>query len=125
MSEQPGLSEQYRTASPWPVFVALGLVLSEVGVFIGGPILPVGVGGVLLLEGSVVGILRESGYADHLWTTALAVGAVVTALGAVLVVYGDPGSALHVYQRGLALAGAGVLAALGALGLALYEHGYL
>ncbi|WP_254278961.1 DUF7541 family protein [Haloarcula marina] len=78
MEEQPGLSDQYRTASPWPVFVALGLALSEVGIFIG--LFPVAVFGLVLFGGSIAGILTESGYTDRPWPTLLAVGGILASL---------------------------------------------
>ena len=84
MEEQPGLSDQYRTASPWPVFVALGLALSEVGVFIG--LFPVAVFGLILFGGSVAGILTESGYAERPWPTLLGVGSVLAVIAAALAV---------------------------------------
>lgn len=119
MEEQPGLSERYVTASPWPLFVALGLVLTETGVFLGGAALPIGVGGVLLLEASIVGIMRESGYARTLWSTSLGVGAIAGVAGTVLLLF-TPYTA-----RALTLAGGGLIAVLGAVGLSLYESGYL
>ena len=82
MEEQPGLSDQYRTASPWPVFVALGLALSEVGVFIG--LFPVAVFGLILFGGSVAGILTESGYAERPWPPLLGVGSVLAVPAAAL-----------------------------------------
>ncbi|GGM73011.1 hypothetical protein J2752_002448 [Halarchaeum rubridurum] len=118
MEEQPGLSEQYTRASPWPVFVALGLVLTEFGVFLGNYLLPVGVGGVLLLETSVVGILRESGYVDSLWPASLGVGLLVGGVGVALLTVGR-------FNRGVALAGAGGIAVLAAVGFFCYERGYL
>ncbi|MDS0282943.1 DUF7541 family protein [Haloarcula onubensis] len=84
MEEQPGLSDQYRTASPWPVFVALGLVLSEIGVFIG--LFPVAVFGLILFGGSIAGILTESGYVTRPWPTLVGVGAVLAAAAAGLAV---------------------------------------
>jgi len=75
MEEQPGLSDQYRTASPWPVFVALGLALSEIGVFIG--LFPVAVFGLILFGGSIAGILTESGYVTRPWPTLVGVGVVL------------------------------------------------
>lgn len=84
MEEQPGLSDQYRTASPWPVFVALGLALSEVGVFIG--LFPVAVFGLILFGGSIAGILTESGYVERPWPTLLGVGAVLAAIAALIAV---------------------------------------
>ncbi len=101
------------------MFVALGLVLSEFGVFLGNYLLPVGVGGVLLLEASVVGILRESGYVESMWPASLGVGALVGALGVVLLVFTTR------LNRGVSLAGAGALAVLAAIGLFCYENGYL
>jgi len=84
MEEQPGLSDQYRTASPWPVFVALGLALSEIGVFIG--LFPVAVFGLILFGGSIAGILTESGYVTRPWPTLLAVGGILAALATLLAV---------------------------------------
>ncbi|GAA0300141.1 DUF7541 family protein [Halarchaeum salinum] len=119
MEEQSGLSEQYRRASPWPVFVALGLVLTEFGVFLGKYLLPVGIGGVLLLETSVVGILRESGYVDSLWPASLGMGALVSGVGVALLVFTTR------LNRGIALAGAGGIAILAAIAFFCYERGYL
>ncbi|UPM43763.1 DUF7541 family protein [Halocatena salina] len=83
MDDQPGLSDQYRMSSPWPVFVALGLVLSELGVLFG--IIPLSVGGLLLFTGSVAGILTESGYTPDLWRVMSILGTVLAVLGAILV----------------------------------------
>lgn len=88
MVEEPGLSDQYPTASPWPVFVALGLVLSEIGVFIG--LFPVAVFGLILFGGSVAGILTESGYAERPWPTLLGVGVALTVLAALFAVWQLP-----------------------------------
>lgn len=115
MDEQAGLSDQYRTASPWPLFVALGLALSEVGVFLG--LFPVAVGGILLLGGSVAGILRESGYVAEPWGALVYLGALFAVAGAVVVwtqldggslaaVLDQPGGAVG---RGLAVTIAGVM----------------
>lgn len=84
MEEEPGLSSQYRRASPWPLIVVLGFVFSELGIVFGVP--PVSVGGLLLLSGSVVGILRESGYAQTLWGPGVVMGLLFTSLGALLYV---------------------------------------
>ena len=84
MEEQPGLSDQYRTASPWPVFVAMGLVLSEIGVFIG--LFPVAVFGLILFGGSIAGILTESGYVARPWPTLAGVGVVLAVIAAGLAV---------------------------------------
>ena len=127
MNEKPGVSDRYRMASPWPLFVALGFALSEVGIVLG--VFPIAVGGVLLFGGSVAGILTESGYASHLWKTAMAVGGGLLVVALVLAIIqgqfeaaavssaietpNEPGYRL--LSRGVAIAVAGVL--LGALGL--------
>ena len=97
MNEEPGLSDQYRMASPWPMFVALGLAISEVGIFIG--IFALAVGGLLLFGGSVAGILKESGYVDQLWSSLLGFGVALTVAGGGLVAWQvgvDPGTMLEV-----------------------------
>lgn len=83
MEEQPGLSDEYRMASPWPLFVALGFAVLEVGVFMG--VFPVAVGGVLLFGASVTGILRESGYVARTWRLLAAIGVGFGLLGVGLV----------------------------------------
>lgn len=79
MDEQPGLSDQYSRASPWPVFVALGLALSEVGIVMA--LFPLAVGGLLLFAGSVTGILQESGYVESPWPLLSGFGVILLALG--------------------------------------------
>jgi len=66
-------------ASPWPLFVALGLAVGELGVFMG--LYPVAVAGLLLFIGSVTGIVQEAGYSER-------PSRLLGALGAVLVVVG-------------------------------------
>jgi len=117
MEEQPGLSDQYRTASPWPLLVAMGFALAEVGVFLG--IFPIAVGGVLLLGGSVAGILGESGYARRPWRTLSLLGVGFVALGGVLVATQASGLSVDILEivadpngvvgRGLAIAVGGVM----------------
>lgn len=123
MEEQPGLSDQYRTASPWPVFVALGLALSEVGVFIG--LFPVAVFGLILFGGAIAGILTESGYVSRPWPTLLGVGGVLALLAAGIAVYQLPAAELVVsnigdgplFTRLVAVAAAGlILVAMGGAG---------
>ncbi|MEF8826310.1 MAG: cox cluster protein [Halapricum sp.] len=119
MSERAGVSERYPTASPWPLFVALGFALSEIGLFLG--LFPVAVGGVLLLGGSVAGILTESAYVAHLWRTTAYVGIALVVVGAGLVALGgsfgtefalaaieEPNASGHrLPSRGLAIGAAG------------------
>lgn len=123
MEEQPGLSDQYRTASPWPVFVALGLVLSEIGVFIG--LFPVAVFGLILFGGSIAGILTESGYVTRPWPTLVAVGAVLALIAVGLAVAYLPIGDITVanigegpvFTRLVAVASAGVvMVAMGGVG---------
>jgi hypothetical protein len=91
MDEQPGLSEQYRRASAWPLFVALGLPLAEIGVLFG--LVPVAVGGLLLFVGSIAGITQESGYVEQPWNLLAGLGGVLLVLGAVLALSQIPFSA--------------------------------
>lgn len=104
-----------RTTSPWPVLVALGIALSEVGVVMGGSWLPVAIGGIVLLEGSVVGVLRESGYVESAWTPALVVGAGFSLVGGLMVWL------TSVDVRGTAIAAAGGTAVVASVGLWLHE----
>lgn len=102
--------------SPWPVFVALGIALSELGVLMGGPMIPVAVGGIVLLEASIVGVLRESGYVSTLWPTAIGVGAVFLGAGLVLV------ALTGIDVRGTAIALAGGVAVVAGIGLWVAER---
>ncbi len=117
---EPGLSEQYRKASPWPLFVALGFVLSEVGVVLG--YFSVTVVGILLFGGTVGAILQESGYVAQSWRAIVSIGALFALLGAVVVaawgetlaVTGllDPANGFAYRGFAVAIAGA-ILAAVG------------
>lgn len=114
MNEEPGLSDQYRRASPWPMFVALGLALSEVGVFIG--LFPVAVFGLLLFGGSIAGILTESGYTQRPWSALIGLGAILAIAGAGIIIWQVPLDTISletfgqngVLSRSLAVVGAGL-----------------
>jgi hypothetical protein len=106
MDETPGLSDQYRTASPWPLFVALGIPISELGLLFG--VFALAVGGLLLFCGSVAGLLQEAGYVDAPWRALGVMAAVLLVAGAGLVV-GVPGFV----TRGAAVAVAGGLLLVG------------
>lgn len=82
MSEQRATAGEYRRTSPWPVLVALGLALSELGVFLG--LFPVAVVGLVLFGASVAGALAATGYLDRPLAGAAAIGTllVLSALGA-------------------------------------------
>jgi len=107
MEEQPGLSDEYRKASPWPVFVAFGLAIFEVGIV--WPLFPVSVGGLLLFVGSVVGILTESGYVANPWKGLVAASVVCLAVGAAVTLTTDD----SVRLRGLAVLAGGVVVLFG------------
>lgn len=118
MDEQPGLSDQYRMSSPWPLLVAMGLTISEVGLV--WPSAPLAVGGLLMFLGSIAGILRESEYVSSPWPLFSALSVVLVALGAgIYVVSGGAtgvagaldilGSGRGVPLRGLTIAIAGVV----------------
>lgn len=124
MDEQAEAGDRVQKASAWPLFVALGLALSEVGVILG--LYPIAVGGLLLFVWSVAAIVHEAGYVTGPWKLLAALG-VLLVVGGALVVYirvgVDPGAALAVSDgvtaRGLAIAGAGVVA-LAAGGVGVY-----
>jgi hypothetical protein len=110
MDENPGLSEQYRMASPWPLFVALGIPISEVGILFG--FFPVAVGGILLFGGSVSGMVREAGYAETPWRALGAIAVLFLAFGAGLAF-----SDLQLVSRGYAvITAAALMLAVGLVG---------
>ncbi|USZ68667.1 hypothetical protein NGM10_02740 [Halorussus salilacus] len=115
MDEQPGLSDEYRKASPWPVFVAFGLAIFEVGIVMA--LFPVAVGGLLLFVGSVVGILRESEYVGNPWKALVAASVVcLVAGGAVALNTTDA-----IRLRGLAVVVGGFLVLLAGVFGSLWE----
>lgn len=74
------MTDRVERTSPWPVFVASGLVLSEVGVLFG--VIPLAIGGIVLFGGSCAGILDEAGYVASPWRPLPAIGGVFVLLGA-------------------------------------------
>jgi len=116
MDAEPGLSEQYRMASPWPLFVALGIPIAELGILFG--LFPLAVGGLLLFGGSVAGMATESGYAQTPWRALVGVAVPLFALGFAFVYSG-----IDLPDRGLAIVAAGViLVAAGVVGT-LFSRG--
>ncbi len=115
MEEQSGLSERHRKASPWPLFIALGLALAEVGVFL--DLIPIAVGGLLLLVGSLGGIMSESGYVATPWPFIGGLGLVLTVAGIILTVLYPlgGGGALDLGFRAISIAVAGLLCMGGSL----------
>ncbi|WP_049971133.1 DUF7541 family protein [Haladaptatus cibarius] len=116
MDEQPGLSDQYRKSSPWPLFVAFGLALFEVGIVMAQYLFPVAVGGMLMFVGSCVGILRESEYIKNPWKGLVVSAGLAFAVGGVVwtMTTGD------VRLRGTAILIGGVILLVGAIAGALW-----
>jgi len=107
MNDQPGLSDQYRMASPWPIFVALGIPLAELGILF--DVFVVAVGGLLLFCGSVTGMLQEAGYAETVWRPLSVFAVLLLVIGGVLA-FTD----VNLVTRGYAIITAGTfLAAVG------------
>ncbi|WP_144901306.1 DUF7541 family protein [Halobellus captivus] len=110
MDAEPGLSEQYRMASPWPLFVALGVPIAELGIVFG--LFPLSVGGLLLFGGSVAGMAFESGYAKTPWRGLIGVALPLAALGAAFAF-----TRIDLPGRGFAIiAAAAILVAAGVAG---------
>ncbi|WP_253736255.1 DUF7541 family protein [Halohasta salina] len=111
MEETPGLSDQYRKASPWPLFIALGVPISELGLLF--DIFPVAVGGLLLFCGCVVGMLQEAGYIRMPWS-GLAVSAGLLFLAGGGVLYINPQVGVDMTLRAYAILASGLILAMGA-----------
>ena len=109
MSEESDTSSSYTGGSPWPLFVALGLAISEVGVVLG--LRPVSVAGLLLFVGSVTGILTESGYISRPTLAAGSQGLALIGIGIALIVQNQTGTTV----RGQSIVIAGVLCLMGVL----------
>jgi hypothetical protein len=109
MDEQAGLSDQYRMASPWPIFVALGIPIAELGILF--DVFVVAVGGLLLFCGSVTGLLREAGYARTAWRPLAVFAVLLVAVGGVFAF-----TEVNLVTRGYAIITAGVLLAVAGIG---------
>ena len=109
MDDQPGLSDQYRMASPWPIFVALGIPIAELGILF--DVFVVAVGGLLLFCGSVTGLLREAGYAKTTWRPLAVFALLLFVVGGVLA-FTD----VNLVTRGYAIITAGALLAAAGIG---------
>lgn len=118
MEEADSVSDPPK-ASAWPLFVALGLAVAEVGVFLSG-LYPVAVAGLLLFATSVAGILHESGYVIRPWRALGLLGGVFVLAGAAIVVYqvgasvdaiaAAVGAGNGIVFRAFAIAAAGIIA---------------
>ena len=109
MDETPGLSEQYRKASPWPLFIALGVPISEIGLVFN--VLPIAVGGLLLFCGCLAGMLQEAGYIDAPWRALGVMALLLGGLGGAIL-YVNPQVGADMTMRAYAvLASAAVIIA--------------
>lgn len=114
MNGQPALDDRPLKTSPWPLLVALGLAVSELGVLFG--LLFVSVAGILLFGGSCAGIIAESGYATSPWGPLAGIGGLFALLGSGLWAIGAmPVGSVEAVARaplvdGVAFRGAAVLA---------------
>jgi len=113
MSDQAGLSDQYRMASPWPPFVALGIPIAELGILFG--VFVVAVGGLLLFCGSVTGMLREAGYVQTVWRPLVVFAVLLFAIGGILAF-----TEVNLVARGYAIITTGGLLALAGIGGELF-----
>lgn len=109
MDDQPGLSDQYRMASPWPLFVALGIPIAELGILF--DVFVVAVAGLLLFCGSVTGMLREAGYAKTAWRPLGVFAVLLFGAGGILA-FTD----VNLVTRGYAVLTAGGVLALAGVG---------
>ncbi|MXR43057.1 hypothetical protein GRX01_17135 [Halobaculum sp. WSA2] len=109
MSESSDSDSTFTGSSPWPLFVALGFVLSEVGVVLG--LRPVSVAGLLLFVGSVAGILTEAGYIARPAKATGVQGLVLVGIGILLITENQTGTTI----RGQSIAIAGIMCLAGAL----------
>lgn len=116
MDENAGVSDQYRMASPWPLFVALGLPIAEVGILF--DLFPLAVGGLLLFGGSIAGMLDESDHVRSPWFALGIMAVPLVALGAGLAF-----TSLGYVTRGYAvIVAGGLMLAGGAVGELFVEE---
>jgi membrane-bound ClpP family serine protease len=108
MSDPSDSDATFTGSSPWPLFVAIGFALSEVGVVLG--LRPVSVAGLLLFVGSVAGILTEAGYISGPAKAAGIQGFVLIGIGILLITENQIGTTI----RGQSIAIAGIICLVGA-----------
>ena len=105
--------------SPWPLFVALGLPIAEVGILFG--LVPLAVGGLLLFCGSIAGILRENGYVSSAWRGLAGLSVLVIA-GGLALWYADSATGSDLLIRAYSMIGTGVLMLLAGVGGDLFAR---
>lgn len=109
MSEESASDSSATKTSPWPPFVAIGFAISEVGVLMN--LRPVSVGGLLLLVGSITGMVTESRFRSRSTLAAGLQGIGLVGTGIALIVLNQTGTTI----RGQSIVIAGVLVLLGTL----------
>ena len=82
-TESERMADRYDKTSPWPIVLVFGLVSSEIGILFG--FYPVAIGGLVVLVGSVSGIVHEAGYATSPWRLLSGLGAALIVLGVIVV----------------------------------------
>ncbi|RLM59390.1 cox cluster protein [Halobellus sp. Atlit-31R] len=115
MDAEPGLSEQYRMASPWPLFIALGIPIAEIGILFS--LFPLAVGGLLLFGGSVAGMATETRYAQTPWRAMVVVALPLAALG-----LGFVYTSIDLPDRGFAIVAAAAILVAGGLAGSLFAQ---
>lgn len=99
----------FTRGSPWPLVVALGFTLSEVGIILG--FRAVAITGLLIFICSLTGILHETGYVTNPERTLTALGVIITSSGLWLLLSARIGTTI----RGQALLIAGIVSLIGAI----------
>jgi hypothetical protein len=126
MSQRVDSTEGGARASPWPILVAVGLAVSELGVFLGS--VPASVAGLIVFGGAAAGLAHDAGYGESPAGLLLVAGGVLVVVGGSVWAVRAPAlsvSALSavpgadgVARRGLAiLVAGGVLVGTGLVGL--------
>lgn len=106
MSDKFKTDDRSTEASPWPILVAFGITLSEIGILFGIHLLSIG--GLLLFVGTVAGIFRESGYMVRPERAVGIQGVALIGIGLALIAANHIGSTV----RGQSLAIAGMISLL-------------
>lgn len=105
--------------SPWPLFVALGLPIAEIGILFG--LVPLAVGGLFLFCGSIAGILRENEYVSSAWR-GLAWLSVPVVVAGLALWYADGATASDLLIRAYSMIGTGVLMLVAGVGGDLFAR---
>lgn len=120
MTDTPGLPTQYRKSSPWPMLIALGIALSEVGIILG--LIPIAVGGLVLLLGSIGGVLKETEYVTSPFPVFIGLSSLLIPIGLGIFWYVGgtitPDLAISASHSGIALRGLSIAVA-GVFGIVL------